>query len=195
MGALQHEAVLIDDKDETASLKTKVDAAAAAKAASQFHPEDVVPADADEVGAIFRSCVSHEELLRRVMVLAPCDFTRTEMNIMITLNAAGPLAMTPLSECIGVSKEQASRAVKPLVERGYVERRRSEKNRRIVTVRLTEEGSTFLDGHMHRAHAALDDLLSPLSAEERKELAACSTRGDELIAKALEPKRNPYETE
>lgn len=181
--------------DETFSLKNRDHPAEAAKAASQFRADELEPEDGGDLAEIFRSCVSHEEVLRRVMALAPCDLTRTEMNAVITLNAVGELAMTPLSECIGVSKEQASRAVKPLVERGYVERRRNENNRRVVTVQLTDAGREFLQGHMKRAHAALAELLAPLSAEERAELARLARGSNQLIDKALAPKRNPYEVE
>lgn len=172
-----------------------VEAAEAAEAVSQIHVETVMPSNTGGFADVFRSCVSHEEMLRRVIAMAPADFTRTEMNIMVMLNAVGPLAMTPLSECLAVSKEQVSRAVKPLVKRGYVERRRSEKNRRVVTVRLTEEGSRFLDGHMKNALAAMENLLEPLSEEEYGRLVELSRESDSLLAKALEPRRNPYSVE
>lgn len=164
-------------------------------ASTQINAEDIAIGNDSDAASIFRSCVAHEELLRRVMSMAPCDLTRTEMSILTTLNAVGPLAMTPLSQCIAVSKEQASRAVKPLVDLGYVERHHSEKNRRVVMVQLTEEGTSFLDELMDDALASLDELLGPLSDEERDVLISASTTGCDLINKALEPKRNLYEIE
>ena len=151
------------------------------------------PGPHDEARAIFRSCVFHEELMQRAKVSLPSDLTRTQMSLMTTLDALGPLAMTPLSECIAVPKEQASRSVKPLIERGLVERRRSERNHRVVVVKLTPAGASLLDEIMALNLAALDELLAPLSPEERSELARLCCESDRLIAKALAARRNPYE--
>ena len=141
---------------------------------------------------VFGSCVAHEELLRRVMALAPCELTRTEMDIMVTLDAVGPLAMTPLSESVGVSREQASRAGKALVERGLVRRERGRANKRVVTVRLSEEGAVFLQALKAAALEALDDVLAALTPEERGQLAQAALVGSRLIDKALAPRRDPY---
>lgn len=180
---------MIGDAEKVKSVLEEV---ASAGAATKICADEVALGDESDPASIFRSCVAHEELLRRVMAMAPCDLTRTEMSIVVTLNAVGPLAMTPLSQCIAVSKEQASRAVKPLVARGYVERRHSEENRRIVVVQLTDEGTAFLDGLMERALSSLEELIEPLSDEERSRLVGCSDESGELINKALEPKRNLY---
>ena len=153
------------------------------------------PTKAPEATALFRSCVAHEELLRRIMALAPCNLTRTEMDIIVTLDAVGPLAMTPLSECVGVSKEHASRAVKSLVKREYIQRQRDEANRRVITVQLTGEGTLFLQRLMQDALVALENLLAPLTIEQQKQLASLSHQADELICKALASKRNPYAKE
>lgn len=73
----------------------------------------------------------------RALAAAQGALTRTQVSIMTTQQTVGPLAMTPLAECIGVSQEQASHAIKPLIERELVQRQHHERNRRVVTVRLT----------------------------------------------------------
>ena len=149
-------------------------------------------ADRSAASAIYRSCVAHEELLRRIVALVPCELTRTEMDIMITLDTVQRRAMTPLSECVGATKEHTSRAVKALEEAGYVQRRRDEANHRVVIAQLTPAGESFLRGISGKALEQLDDMLDVLPAQQRSELAELSRRADELLCTVLEPKRNPY---
>lgn len=182
-----------EDGDGGVAREARAYAESGAESSSRFH-EAVLELGGDAPEAtIFRSCMSHEEILRRMMALTPCDFTRTEINVMTTLLVNGALAMTPLSECIAVSNEQASRAVRSLAERGYVERTRGEKDQRVIVAQLTEKGVGFLEGFMKRAFSALDELLAPLSEEERDEFVQLSHRGDQLLGKALESRRNPFE--
>ena len=61
-----------------------------------------------------------------------------------------------------------------------------------MVVQLTDEGTAFLDGLMERALSSLEELIEPLSDEERSRLVGCSDESGELINKALEPKRNLY---
>lgn len=175
--------------------ETKTYAESDAESSSRLHEAVLTLGGDDPMTAVFRSCVSHEELLRRMMAMTTCDFTRTEMNVMTTLFVNGPLAMTPLSECIGSSNEQASRAVKSLAEGGYVERRRGERDQRVIVAQLTEKGTGFLDGFLKQVLAALDELLEALPDEERDEFVQLSHRSDELLDKALESRRNPFPTE
>ena len=63
---------------------------------------------------------------------------------LLALYTYGDLTMSQLSWFISASKEQATRTVAPLAAAGYVERKVPEDNRKIVIVKLTEEGKDFL---------------------------------------------------
>ena len=150
------------------------------------------PGNDDDASVIFRSCVLHQELMCRSRLPLPDGITRTQMSILTTLDTFGAMAMTPLSECVDVSKEQASRAVKPLLDRGLVEGQRNDRNRRVVVVRLTAAGQAFLQELMTLNLASLEKELAPLSPEERAELARLSRESGRLISKVLESRHNPF---
>lgn len=70
--------------------------------------------------------------------------TRTQIVILTALMTRDDLTMSQIAEFIGSSKEQATRAVAPLVEQGLVERFISDTNRTRVHIRLTERGEAWM---------------------------------------------------
>lgn len=86
--------------------------------------------------------------------------------------AEGPQRMSDLAEQAQTSQASLTGIVDRLEERGLVERCRSSEDRRVVEVLLTEKGRS----DMRASHALmlkrLDDVLAPLSVEERETLAS-----------------------
>ena len=70
--------------------------------------------------------------------------TRLQLLALLALYTYGDLTMSQISWFISASKEQATRTVAPLAAAGYVERKVPEDNRKLVIVKLTEEGKDFL---------------------------------------------------
>lgn len=93
--------------------------------------------------------------------------------------AEGPRRMSDLADCAQTSQASLTGIVDRLEERGLVERVRSAEDRRVVDVALTVEGRD----EMRRSHAGMleriDDVLAPLSVDERRQFAA-------LVAKVVE---------
>ncbi len=88
----------------------------------------------------------------------------------------GPRRMSDLAECAQVSQTSLTGVVDRLVERGLVERIRSEEDRRVVEVALTEEGrAEKLASHADMLKR-IDSVLAPLSADERREFARLVSR-------------------
>lgn len=81
----------------------------------------------------------------------------------------GPRRMSELAECSQTSQTSLTGIVDRLEERDLVERVRSDSDRRVVEVRLTTAGAKLIA----EAHAAmrdrLEELLNPLSDEDRTE--------------------------
>lgn len=57
-----------------------------------------------------------------------------------------------------------------LEQRGLVQRARSQDDRRVITVTLTDKGRELVEHCLPRVKAATDEFASPLSAEERDSL-------------------------
>ena len=71
-------------------------------------------------------------------------FTRTQLGICAALLARGTINMSQAADYISASKEQATRAVAPLVDEGLVERFELPDNRTHVYIRLTEKGWQYV---------------------------------------------------
>lgn len=72
------------------------------------------------------------------------DLTKTQLMILLALNIEPGITMSQLSEKISTSREQASRAVSPLVNRHLIRRDINQLNRRQLNMTLTEEGKKYL---------------------------------------------------
>lgn len=111
--------------------------------------------------------------------------TKTQDVAIHTLKVFGEVTMGELGRKMSIPKEQASRVVASLEERGIVARRHSDENKRRVYVSLTEEGERFIRRRSLVYSEKMEQRLAPLSPHEREELLLCSTKASELIKKAL----------
>jgi len=67
-------------------------------------------------------------------------FTKTQLSIFTVLDMEGELTMKQIARYLASSQEQATRAVAPLADAGYVERRTDPANRTRVHIHLTDSG-------------------------------------------------------
>lgn len=96
------------------------------------------------ISALFEIFPICQRLLLNSIDLHSIEFTRTQMLILFSLSSRDRLNMSQLSAYIASSKEQATRAVAPLVKHGFVERFRSDENRKKVYVQLTPKGQELI---------------------------------------------------
>jgi len=98
-------------------------------------------------------------------------YTKTQLTIFAALTLRESLTMSQVSGYISSSKEQATRAVAPLVDEGLVERFVDPENRTHIHIRLTAKGNEFMEACRARfkknLHAQLDDTVTP---DEKAEL-------------------------
>lgn len=99
--------------------------------------------------------------------------TKSQLFFMTALYYRGNLSMGRIAEFISSSKEQATRAVAPLVEKGLVRRFETEENRTHVYIELTGSGKKLMDDLKEETRVELHSKLrSALSEEEQRQLAA-----------------------
>ena len=79
------------------------------------------------------------------------------VNVLAVLDVDGPLPMRGLAETLDVSQASATGIVDRMEQRGLVERRRDDDDRRVVRVALTEEGRNLIAGVGDRAPRAPGD--------------------------------------
>jgi len=96
----------------------------------------------------------------------------------------GEATVSELAGCHAVTLPTATKILDGLVQRGWIERWRSEADRRQVFVRLTPTGSAALGGATERAMLAVESVLSQLDPG-----ASAQVRGalELLVALPLDP--------
>ena len=112
------------------------------------------------------------------------QFTRTQQSILTVLSMEGEMTMKQIAKYIVSSQEQATRAVAPLVDAGYVERRTDPTNRTRVYIRLTDEGRDLLTMYWGFITENLSGKLdASLSDEEKTALCDAATGMIALLEK------------
>lgn len=122
------------------------------------------------------------------------DLTGTQRLVLLTSLVFGTMTMTQLAEAIVCSKEQATRAVAPLVRQGLLERSCDPKNRTRVYIRLSEAGTAHMHRQLARCGADLEARFSALGdAEQQALIAAFSTVYQFLSQDPLPIKEDTHE--
>lgn len=96
----------------------------------------------------------------------------SQRRVLFFLREHGPMTQREILEEMGVRASSLSELLSKLEAKGYIKKEKSEADKRNYNVSITEDGIRALE-EMHAKHqAAMSDLLSGLSPEERKQLAA-----------------------
>ena len=135
--------------------------------------------------AILQASLYFHELFKKTLAanLPAFRFTKTQMDLMVTLHLQGPMNMSTLSEHAGIAPEQASRALKPLRERGLADTVRSDENRRMVIAKLTERGMAMMDEHLRSIERNLRSTLDGLEPDEVERLSEAARTSVELLSR------------
>lgn len=139
----------------------------------------------NDLSVIVDATVAYENLARHVVMEQRRDLTKMQLDVLIGLRYAGKMTMTEVSRHLAVSKEQATRAVAPLVEKGYVTRKRNCEQYRLVEVSLTQEGSDFIDRDLAVVLEELERKLAGLSQEDLAKLLEASETALAVLRKNL----------
>ena len=119
-------------------------------------------------------------LLRRVgdtlvrcqdLVFGKYGLTTEQWGVLTALKARGPLKPSDLADLLERSPNSISMLVDRMVKAGLVRRTRDRKDRRVVTVSMTEKGRTAVEPAIPAGWEFIHDALSPLSDDEQRDLA------------------------
>ena len=113
---------------------------------------------------LFRDINSLEE-----RALATSDFDDLTINDIHVIDAIGigePKNMTAIAKELYVTVGTLTIAMNSLVKKGYVDRNRSEKDRRRVNISLTAKGRSAYENHARFHKAMVDKIAENLNADE-----------------------------
>lgn len=110
---------------------------------------------------------------------APVGVTPAQARMLRTVaHSEEPPRMADLAERLGVVPRQVTSLVDALEERGLARRAPDTANRRVIRIEVTGEGTRALQELRQARRTAAEDLLAPLSREQREELSGLLTRLD-----------------
>jgi DNA-binding MarR family transcriptional regulator len=116
------------------------------------------------------SHVGHLGRRHLVAVLAEHDLRLQHFAVLMALSDFGPLAQHELAERLGLNRSHLVGYLDEIEDRGLVARTRDPGDRRRQRVALTEDGSALVADLVPVVERANEELLAPLSAEERRTL-------------------------
>ena len=93
-----------------------------------------------------------------------------QLHVLTVLETAGPLPMGKLADALDVSVASATGIVDRMEQRGLVERRHDEADRRIVLVHPTDAGRAVFNDLAEMRRAGLVNILDRLTNDELKAL-------------------------
>ena len=96
--------------------------------------------------------------------LAPSGLKATQLSLLMVVNAQRCMSIGALADALVTDSTSVSRTIKPLIARGLLSLSRHTADRRIKSLRLTEEGRRLLENVMPRWQAAQTQVSRSLGA-------------------------------
>lgn len=96
--------------------------------------------------------------------------TRAGLNVLTILRSTEGKGCqhNQISRLLLVTRANVTGLVNSLIKQGLVERVYDEKDRRVCIARITKKGDALLDSFLPDYHAAIENIFSGLSAEDKK---------------------------
>lgn len=98
------------------------------------------------------------------------EVTTNDMHVIEAIGIDCPKNMTAVAKALGVTTGTLTISVNSLVKKGFVERVRSEEDRRVVLVSLSEKGKSAYRHHQKFHEEMIDAILQRLTEEEKSAL-------------------------
>ncbi|SET17566.1 DNA-binding transcriptional regulator, MarR family [Natronincola peptidivorans] len=109
------------------------------------------------------------------------NFSKTEIFTMLLVERHGEIIMSQIAEHIHLPMSTASGLVERLVKNGYLKRERSESDRRIVVIKLTDKGKALVAELKDMIFHYIEKIGESLTKEEVEVLGKVFTKAIEVI--------------
>jgi MarR family transcriptional regulator, 2-MHQ and catechol-resistance regulon repressor len=129
------------------------------------------PEQVKALNAYIRLTRAVESLSARLLTAEKLEgLTVSQLGVLDALNYLGPMVQKDLAGKILKSTGNLSLVIDNLEKRGLVRRERGDRDRRFVTIHLTETGRALIERVMPRHVADITALMSALTPDEQKTL-------------------------
>lgn len=110
------------------------------------------------------------------------SLSKTELLTLLQVDRNGEIIMSQIADYINIPMSTATGMVERLVKKGYIERNRSDSDRRIVTISLTKAGRALAEDMKTRIMSILKLLMENLTDEEEALLLSIFTKVTDLFS-------------
>lgn len=118
------------------------------------------------------------------------NVTTNDMHVIEAIGSDSPKNMTAVAKSLGVTTGTLTISVNSLVKKGFVDRVRSEEDRRVVLVSLSARGKRAFKHHQRFHEEMIDAVVDKLSEEEKAALGkALRNLNEFFIMKSKEKNR------
>ena len=104
-----------------------------------------------------------------------CEISNNDMHIIEAIGISEPRNMSAIAKTLLVTVGTLTIAVNNLVKKGYVNRTRSEKDRRVVLISLTEKGKRAYEHHRQFHEKMIKATIQNMNPQEEEVLAQAQT--------------------
>ena len=147
---------------------------------------------AAELASIFEQMMQQLTLLGHTLPQSAVLFTPQQLKILFTLDfLAGPTPMSKLSSQLGVTPGTLTKTAAGLVRKGYLERRRSPDDERVVRISLSKEGHRMVSQIKKYRQDFFGEICGNLTLTGRQKLIASHRHIFETYRRILREKRRP----
>lgn len=98
------------------------------------------------------------------------DLTNNDMHVIEAIGIGDGHNMSTIAKKLGITVGSLTISINALVKKGYVDRSRSEQDRRVVNVCLTESGVKAFRHHEEYHHSMTEAVLNAVEGEEKQVL-------------------------
>lgn len=133
---------------------------------------------------LFRQINSVEE--KTLKKDGSCNLTVNDIHVIDAIGVGDVKNMSTVAKILGITTGTLTISVNGLVNKGYVERVRSEEDRRVVLVSLTEKGVEAYDRHQVFHNNLIRGIIGDLNEDEQQVLLRAINNASDFFAKLSE---------
>ena len=104
------------------------------------------------------------------------ELTNNDMHVIEAIGIEEPKNMSTIARKLSVTVGTLTISMNSLVKKGYVVRQRSEEDRRVVLISLSEKGKEVFEHHAKFHKAMIDGVINELTEEELEVLIKAVTK-------------------
>jgi DNA-binding MarR family transcriptional regulator len=97
------------------------------------------------------------------------ELTNDQHYILRHIHQSGECTSSVLADAFVVNKSAITAIINRMVERGFIQRKRDENDRRVVYLSLTDEGTKLYETLQERVHQLVESIITQFKEEEIKD--------------------------